>query len=359
MLTTPVINLLAKRFAGEATDEEEAALQEWLLKNPQMYDRVKLLQKYWDYKENTDIANVEVALHKVLSQIDDEKNSRGSELKFYRKSRVSAFYKYAAALIAAVVISVVVWNMLNKNRGVKNESIAYNTGVKNEMITPKGSRSKIILADSTVVYLNADSKLSYTKDFNQANREVALIGEAFFEVKHDAAHPFIIHSGKAMVKVLGTSFNVRNYPNEKFLETSLIKGRVEVTIEDQPDKKVILNPSEKLILSKNYIGEQNKIYKTGTEDAVLKITHVTLKDNVVIETAWMQNKIAFMNKPLYDITSELEKQFNIDVIYKTPATKNIFFTIYLENYDLQEVMEILKMSGKINYTINGKQVIIE
>src|SRR2546423_14261851 len=103
-----------------------------------------------------------------------------------------------------------------------------------------GSRSKLVLPDGSTVWLNAGSKLTYNKDFGNNIREVSLVGEAFFDVMHIPDVPFVIETPTAVVKVLGTSFNVKAYPNETTTETSVIRGRVEISPRQRPGEKFVL-----------------------------------------------------------------------------------------------------------------------
>jgi len=110
-----------------------------------------------------------------------------------------------------------------------------------EIVVPRGNRMKMILPDSTVVWLNNETKLKYASDFSE-NRLVDLTGEAYFNVKHDPLHPFIVNVGSERIKVLGTKFSVNAYPDDQIIETSLISGSVkfESSPENNKSKSFIL-----------------------------------------------------------------------------------------------------------------------
>src|SRR5690606_22571909 len=99
-------------------------------------------------------------------------------------------------------------------------------------VSKPGERKSIQLPDGTKVMLNAGSTIHIAADFNATSRQLTLVGEAFFDVVHNAEKPFIIHTGAMDIKVLGTVFNVRAYPGDKTSETSLLKGSVEVTLKN-------------------------------------------------------------------------------------------------------------------------------
>ena len=108
----------------------------------------------------------------------------------------------------------------------------------------------MLLPDGSTVWLNAGSRLTYDSLYGTTLREVTLSGEAYFDVVKNPKKPFIIHTGKINIRVLGTVFNVKSYPEEQTIETSLIKGSIEVSFPSQPSKKIILKPNQKLIIDK-------------------------------------------------------------------------------------------------------------
>jgi len=230
----------------------------------------------------------------------------------------------------------------------------------NEVSTKNGSKTNIILPDGTNVWLNADSKIVYNKNFGEKYREVSLTGEAFFDVTHDAKHPFIIHTGKADIKVLGTAFNVRNYLQYKSMEATLIRGKIEVTLLDKPDEKIILHPSEKIIVSQDNSFTLDSAYKTVSENVVLTSATFTHKhDSLMVETGWIKDKLVFVNKPLEQIAGDLERKFNIQIKFSSSKAKGYRYTGYFENESAEDIMRILQLSKKINYTVNNKSITIE
>ena len=119
-----------------------------------------------------------------------------------------------------------------------------------------------------MAWLNADSKLTYDENFRGDYREVSLEGEAFFDVVKDKTRPFIIHTKTLDIRVLGTAFNVSAYESEKNTETALFRGSVEVTLHNNPEKKIVLKPNEKLMVN-------NKSLQFNTQKKI-KITSLLL-----------------------------------------------------------------------------------
>lgn len=271
------------------------------------------------------------------------------------KRRMTMFYKYLAIAVAALIVitfSVHYIFILN----TKSKGAAEN--FKNEVATEKGSKSKVMLPDSTLVVLNSDSHLTYDNGFNKHTREVRLTGEAFFDVKHDSEKPFIVHTEKTDIKVLGTTFNVRNYPQEDLMETSLIKGKIELTFNDEKNNRVILNASEKIVISKSGLSKTVKDKPMSWEEDIFKLTRIALKDSAIAELAWLDNKFSFVNKPLSQIASELEREFKTTIIFGNEAAKHYKYTIHSDNYDLNEIMQIIKLSKDINYRFISKDTLM-
>lgn len=270
---------------------------------------------------------------------------------FYKQRRFSyGIIGLAASLLLLIVLKFA----LPKN---KAELLPEK---ENTVSTNCGSKSKITLPDGSSVWLNADSKISYPKSFGADTREVFLMGEAYFDVAHDAGHPFIIHSGDIDVRVLGTAFNVRNYKNEKSIEVSLIRGKIELSMKGQIENKILLNPSQKLVISKtaSQPDVEGKAVENEGPKNLFTLTHVNVRDSLVAETSWMENKAVFINRQLDDIMEELDRRFNTNTIFKDEDVKKYRYTIYTNDFNLKEIMEVLKLSKGFTYQLSNDEIII-
>ena len=231
----------------------------------------------------------------------------------------------------------------------------------NIVSTKKGSKSQVVLADGTRVWLNADSRLAYEGDFTGTTREVSLTGEGFFEVSKDKTRPFIIHTSSLDIKVLGTTFNVRSYPDETTAETALIEGKIEVTLRSQSNNKIVLKPSEKLVVANVPAGKMKKEVNPEADIPMLTISAFRSKEEngVPAETSWMQNKLVFDKEALDKVASMIERWYNVEVIIENDSLKRKHFTGYFEGNSLTEVLEALHLSGGIKYKVTGEKVFIQ
>src|SRR5690606_10988350 len=163
------------------------------------------------------------------------------------------YFKYAFALGLFIILGVLFFNWDSSLFSGKDNAIVNRI----EIMTQKGVRKQLILPDGTEVWLNADSKLSYDNSMNDSDiRSVNLEGEAFFDVVKDVHRPFYIVTKEISIKVLGTAFNVKAYPEENKTETSLLRGSIELVVNERPKEKFMLKPNEKLAVTKNKLIEE-------------------------------------------------------------------------------------------------------
>ena len=178
----------------------------------------------------------------------------------------------------------------------------------------KARKKTFFLPDNTKLYLGAGSSIRMEEGFGKNNRADYLSGEALFDVTHNKDLPFIVHCDKYDVKVLGTLFNVKAYPEDELSETSLIRGKVEISLKNN-SKKITLKPDQKAIIGNkadNLVLENNK-QEAG--QAYEKITVSPLSystiDSAAVETAWTRGRLEIVNESFEDIRNKLERWYNV------------------------------------------------
>src|SRR5258705_4020135 len=213
--------LVSLQLSGEATPAELEELQVLLQQDPQAETRVAVFQDIWKTRHAAGAdAGKAMSYDKHLQRLSnhlaapvlqyEEENTTADTMADNNKPMAAFRWLWAGASVAAAVILAFLFF-----RNPVNETLIPLKTAGNTISTKPGSKSKIELPDGTQVWLNADSKLRYSQDFMGAYREVQLTGEAYFDVAKDKSRPFIIHTGPIDIRVVGTSFNVRAYPNEK------------------------------------------------------------------------------------------------------------------------------------------------
>ncbi len=368
-------DLVAKKLSGEATPEELNELGELLKKDPDVHYTLQAMSSWWGMKAggNDDAYD---ALKRHINRLKaqgveyDEQASIPYEIKKERAPflrRKITRYSIAALLLLAVVGSgFYYWNSNNNHNPV---AAGRQIALKDEVSVRYGSKSKLVLADGTQVWLNSGSKLSYNKNNSNGQREVSLTGEAYFDVFKDPVHPFIIHTGRINIKVLGTAFNVRSYPGEKNIETSLIRGRVEVTIKDRPSESIILKPNEKLVIPSGEeavasVPARNSGKATTapqhSPEPIIAVSHLTYapKDSTIIETAWLENKLIFQGETFEDLAIRMERWYGISFRFKNEAVKKEKLTGVFENETVQEALSALQLVAPFRYAIGKNEVVI-
>ncbi|QIL40378.1 DUF4974 domain-containing protein [Pedobacter sp. HDW13] len=227
------------------------------------------------------------------------------------------------------------------------------------LVTKKGEKNKVVLADGTKVWLNADSKLSYSKVFTGATRAVTLSGEAYFEVARDKKHPFIISANGIKVKVLGTAFNLKAYPDDENTETTLIHGLVEVSMDDQPLSRISLKPGEKLKVHNEQKDKPKETVKKEQPTILLSKSNVQIEDNKVKESLWTENKLVFDGEPFQNIAVKLGRWYNKEIIINDEDLARINLSGTYENKTLEQVLLSLQLAAKFNYRIEKNLVYIQ
>lgn len=221
-------------------------------------------------------------------------------------------------------------NMLEYDKAEETKEIAYNT-----IYIPRGGEYKLILSDGTIVWLNSESRLRYPIAFSGARRELTLEGEAFFEVAKDQSKPFIVHTDRFDVRVTGTQFNVRTYPDEPESAT-LTEGQIQL---ERGEKVHHLIPGQQAVLAHNQI----TIRKVNPEEAV----------------AWRYEAFCFKQCRLESIMNELSRWYDVEVFYLNPELKELHFTAWFRrSSSFDEVISILEKTQRVKMEVKGKTVMI-
>lgn len=205
------------------------------------------------------------------------------------------------------------------------------------LTTPRGKDFKIVLNDGTEVWLNAESTLRYPSRFTGAQRIVELSGEAYFQVASDPEHPFIVKSADIETKVLGTSFNLRNYTHNT-PHVTLVEGKLLVNVNQT---SAILKPGEDALIDK---------------DGQIRIQQVDTRNY----TAWTNGFFYFENNPLSDIMYELGRWYNLTILFQNPKAMNYHFNFWAKrNAPIEEVLALINAIGKVTITVKENVLTIE
>lgn len=359
-------HLMAKELNKETSPEESEELSILLKQDDEVQQQFELLSRIWKEKSQSvdDDGNARKLILKIIdraqAQTDESEQSEEERLNIRRRSRRHRrmFFITGAAAIFILTAGWLFWNNQKADTGQakKPETLVVN----------KGSRSRFLLSDGTTVWLNAGSKLFYENDFSGTTREVRLEGEAFFDVIKNPKKPFIVHASGIDIRVLGTAFNVKSYPEDKNVETTLYRGLVNVVRAGDPAKKIIrLKPNEKLILSKQAANEAKMLSEQVTlpvkaSPESFTITHIdsTKKESERFETAWLYSRLEFRGDSFEELALKLERWYNVTIAFTDEKVKQLTVTGSFENETVEQAMAALKAAFPINYKINDHEIFI-
>jgi ferric-dicitrate binding protein FerR (iron transport regulator) len=337
-------DLLGRKLAGECQALELAELESILQSHPELQFFYNQILTHSSEVSDIDIETAYVT-HRAKMMYPAPRVRGDKTFSFKRRPLVRALVAASAILIVGLT-----WLLLNKNRRIPgNKQTIVATG------TQKGSRSTMTLPDGSIVRLNAKSKVSYAQDFAKT-REVYLTGEAYFEVTHNAAIPFIVHTDEADIKVLGTKFNVRSYSNEHRMEAALLTGSIELTLRADSQHKILLKPSDKIIVQKNAAGDAAILPSAG--DKKVELTRINVQDSAIVETSWLNDKMAFFDKPFSEIALDLERQFDVHIEFKNKEVSGYKYTGVYDADNAVDILKILQMIKPFQYTLANKQITI-
>jgi ferric-dicitrate binding protein FerR (iron transport regulator) len=314
------IQLLNKIKADSPlSDEELEDLSVWLLTKEgkqaveedvrQSWDTFELdAQETYDYKR---------LLSKINRKIDDTPSKR---VVFVRKCMRYAL-NTAAVAILAVGISFFVTKDTQKPFPQYASTLIPE---KIEIYNPRGLRTTVILPDSSKVVLNADSRITYLKDFTPYERAIQLEGEALFEVTNHQSWPFTVEAYNVKMTVLGTSFNVRSYPECQNIRTTLLEGSLCV---GTGKHRHILVP-----------GKQSSVNKISLESRIKEV-------NTANAIGWIEGKLYFQLTPFSEIVATLERMFSVNIQVKNNQLLKKHFTGKFEHGEsIEQIMRVLNLS---------------
>jgi len=367
--------LVGKKLAGEASAEELNELEGLLRSDPDMHYALQNITDLWNLPTPAD-NDVEDSFNRHLNRLKaagadwDPKEDTGLQPDFTITQKRSRKKLMAISIAAAVLMVASIWwyNSVTKRSASSRPFVAGRTGEKNEVSTRNGSKSKITLPDGSKVWLNAGSVLTYNKDFGGEIREVSLSGEAFFEVMPAVSQatakrvPFIIHTRDLDVRVLGTAFNVKSYPGDKQTETSLVHGKVEVLIHNRPEEKFTLRPNEKLVVMNEEAntpatGKSGDVSNNQPFVSLSKLTY-TEADSLLVETAWVQNKLVFDNESFREVATKMERWYNVEITFSDAKIQETRFSGKFETETIQEALDGMSVTGPFHYSMHGNKIII-
>jgi len=318
---------IKRYFKGKYSDKDASYVDEVFCdKNKEKELKCLLSSQFDELLPEDDVEKKD--LDHILYRIHYDINTRSSARKTWSFDNI---LKWTLRIAGILILPLVILIGIQTYKGTYLKKEAWV-----EIKAPAWTRAQFSLPDGTIGWLNSNSSVKYNGNFN-ADRQVTLKGEAFFDVYKDKKRPFIVNTNEVIVRVLGTRFNIASYENEKNVEVVLEEG------------KLILNNRE-----------MNKSYTMNPNDLV--IYDKTLRDfsTEVVQPhkylSWTEGKLVFRNDPLDVIARKLERWYNIDVEINGSLTDGLRLRATFIDEGLEEVLSLLKRSLPIDYKIENRDL---
>ena len=323
-------DLMIRLFENDLDVSGRKELEEWISLSPENRKCFEEEQEIWFSAEDNEI----------LSRYDKEKAfevfrkriAGASPVK--RHQGVRRWMKYAAGL---VIVGVLVFTAFFYGRN-KAESQFADIVIE----APRGGLSRINLPDGTKVWLNSNSRISYSQGFGITDRKLRLVGEGYFEVKKNSKLPFSIQSGNFLIHDLGTQFNVRNYSSDAEAEITLKEGKV--SFQDSRNIKTVyyLQPNQKAVIAK--------------ASGLVKFENC----NASMNSQWTNGQLIFNGQSMQYLIQTLERSYDVKInVANQKIMKCHFYGDFIrQEQSLNDVLNALSSTGKFRYRIQGNQVTI-
>jgi len=323
-------NLIAKYLADECSEDEKAILSRWIDEDIQNADYFKKMQRVWQSSKleadqfNPDVAS---AWNNLSTKIEEREGVIHMDSSQGPKPW-QGLIRVAAAIVLGVGLVFAAYQLYFTEGSSAAKILVHET-------TEGQPPSEYTLPDGSVVWLGANSSLRYPENFTDESREVFLDGMGFFEITPDPYKPFIIQSSLATTRVLGTSFNLRAYPDDHEVTVTVVTGVVSLSAPNDPQTEIILEKEEKGVYS-----ERTKLLTKGRND----------DPNFM---SWRTGRLTFENATLADALLQLSEHYSTDIALTNDDAGKCRITATFDNQSLEEVLEVLEEIFNGSYQTRG------
>jgi ferric-dicitrate binding protein FerR (iron transport regulator) len=343
--------------------EERQRFINWL---SQEENEEKVKQYLYDQLKNystTDIHDVDFdsIFSDITATIDTNKPENIIQLS-KPKPVLSILLKVAAIAVILILSAFLIQKMFQPGQQPNIDLVFY------EVKAPLGAKSEVTLPDGSLVWLNAGSKIKYNAGFNITNRNLQLDGEAYFTVAKNKEIPFIVKTSDIDIKAVGTSFNVKAYSDEGTIETTLVEGKIAIIrngITKKSTGEFYLEPNQKATFVKEKTTFEVTDVRKFIEELPPQIKVETGKVYIIPKVdpdpniAWKDNRLIFRGEEMESLVVKLERKYNVKINITCDYVKKFRFSGTLDDETLQQVLDVIKLSAPIDYSVEGKSVTIK
>ncbi len=344
-------SLIRKYIDKTASQSEKEQVLEWAsLSAENKRELIEAINLY----VSDNMPQDEVSDAKYLEFEHYMRGYNASEAKERHAKRINIFAWCSAA---AVILFLVGWNLFLANEAksgpnaadsitVAENMVANLSGNMRELYTDKGVKARIILPDSSEVWLNSDTKIEYPEFFDKSSRQVKLSGEAYFNVKSDSSWPMIITTPQGFqVKVTGTSFNLKAHEDDHIAKATLYSGKISLLYKDAEDNVVeeVIKPNESVDIV------AGKVHSKVTDDI----------EKIEAASVWKAGKIYFEDTPIKEALKVLNRWHGSEFVVQSADVLDYRITANFENESIVQIMELIKLTTYIDYSIDGNKITLK
>jgi len=360
--------IISQVLSGDATSDEIQYLLRWFNESEENHKEFAKYEMLWNALEiigRKHEFNSDKAYQKFIERKEEPAKGRKSVSLLVRISRFAAMVVFASGIAFLA--------------GYHFRPTDQPEGAACSIVAPKGSKAFATLPDGTRVWLNAESKLSYPGNFSIGSRQVYLEGECYFEVSKDKKRPFIVQTSGVNIRAIGTAFNVKSYPSEDIIQTTLVEGEVAIekqsghpsnTIISVSNPVVYLKPNQQATFYKTTsmidVNSKTSVIRTDNQQRNLNKYSLVKKDSVLLDkkvdiglfTSWKENKLVFDNEPFESISVRLERQFNMKFRFMDEEIRSFRFTGKFNEITVEQLLAALQFASPFYYIINETDIYV-
>ncbi len=322
--------LLPGYLAGELADEDRNMMDHWRESSPETEAHYQDSLKAWESMcllQEMEHFNSFDALQKVNTRISKP---------------VNFWWLNVIKLVAAIfLLPLLAYSGYITQRNYALKKMMEAQVVMQTISSRQGMVSQFLLADGTKVWLNSNSELTFPTSFTGDFREVKLKGEAYFEVTKNKDQPFRVNADEFKIEVLGTSFDVANYQDEKMSEVILVEGEVGLSVK------------------KGDITSESGILRPGQRGVYYENTGKVVKEEVNVDKyiAWRDGNLIFRDDKMEEVVKQLSRWFNVEIFINDPEIRSYIYKANFRNENLEQVLNLLKISAPIDFRITDRKAL--
>ena len=333
MKNRPDDELLASYLSGECSEQKKINIETWINSDPKNQKFIEIMKNTWESSKKNELEWDKQKLWQKITKETGIANDYKSLQNIYtikNKIHFSQIWKIAAIFILATALPYFLFFYSSSRNNLDN---------MNTILVENGKHKIITMTDGSKITLDAGSSFSYQKTYNEQTREVYLNGEGYFEVNSNSSFPFVVHANNAIVKVLGTKFNVRAWYKNRYVKVAVSEGKVFFNSESGTDEDAVYLSG----------GQLSELLRTGKP---------TQPKEVDIQNfiSWVNHEINFEDTPLDEILFQIERWHDVNFTLADSTIRSEHLNIHIQNNSLNELLDMISMLTEMRYKKENKKI---